>query len=407
MAECGGFRHRLYSPRCHARSDGGAVTHAGCHSADAVCVFSSCGLGGRPLCRRGCSRCPLPPPAPALSGASSTGAGASGTQSPFPVSGASSTAGGAVWVASGPEPSVPDVSSTAEGEGKGAGTGRPEGWGESRMGDGDGTGRGSSLPASGSAAARPAADAVVPFVHHSRPTRDASAADDPRCRACLDCGCLDMWQGMRPVVIHWAAGDPCPPSIRFRCAECLVTREGMTWQSAFQTIEQVHFPECVLASASLPLAFGKAFQDEWRPTSILSFTWYYIRAAGGTYPCNTATLSRAWDGQVATGPQGRQVTRWYCRLCGARYKTRFGVLCELRAPFGVRFYVKTTGPLANEECAKYAILDMLTSFPIRRDEACAPYLRPTDFDGTFRITNCCLDEIPQLQWPSLLAEHPS
>ncbi len=53
-----------------------------------------------------------------------------------------------------------------------------------------------------------------------------SVDGDPRFRACVDCGQRDVWRSVRPVVIYRDAWDRDPPSIRYRCVECLVARHG-------------------------------------------------------------------------------------------------------------------------------------------------------------------------------------
>ena len=95
-----------------------------------------------------------------------------------------------------------------------------------------------------------------------------------------------------------------------------------------------------------PAAMRRAadYSDEWFRTTKGGFRVYYFCAAGGAvYPCLTLTLSDMWDRLHAAMDATSQ--RWYCPACKTRYKTKYGVLCEM---FGsdpsIAYYAKAEFP---------------------------------------------------------------
>ena len=58
---------------------------------------------------------------------------------------------------------------------------------------------------------------------------------------------------------------------------------------------------------------------------------YYVCLAGGNqYPCGTVMESSAWDRMHADPLRAGQ--RWYCNVCSAKYRTKFGVLVQVLLP---------------------------------------------------------------------------
>ena len=70
------------------------------------------------------------------------------------------------------------------------------------------------------------------------------------------------------------------------------------------------------------------YTDEWFAEEGRTFRVYYVCLVGGNeWPCGTLILSDNWD-RFHTDPLANK-QRWYCNVCGAKYMTRFGVLCEM------------------------------------------------------------------------------
>ena len=93
------------------------------------------------------------------------------------------------------------------------------------------------------------------------------------------------------------------------------------------------------------------YADEWFAEAGRRFRTYYVCRAGfgSEGPCNTAVLSTLWDTRFQEPDAVKQ--RWYCPRCGARYKTTFGMLCEIVQP-----------RLANG-CESAVAMYMLAPFP--------------------------------------------
>ena len=59
-----------------------------------------------------------------------------------------------------------------------------------------------------------------------------------------------------------------------------------------------------------------------------SFNVFYVCTAGAVlWPCNTVISAMEWDRLHDDVTATKQ--RWYCKECGAKYKTKYGVTCEI------------------------------------------------------------------------------
>ena len=98
-------------------------------------------------------------------------------------------------------------------------------------------------------------------------------------------------------------------------------------------------------TADRPIGFSSKQQDQWRWWNastyadcwsevrsggqvIGSFMSWFICRAGGDSPCGTLIPSRKWSTFQQDLLASKQ--RWYCVSCGARYKTKFGMLVQLQ-----------------------------------------------------------------------------
>ena len=93
--------------------------------------------------------------------------------------------------------------------------------------------------------------------------------------------------------------------------------------------------------APLPLvpesrADGGGEQGE-PPAAAASLRIYYICMAGISFPCRTLIRSDCWNKRHDDPNAAGQ--RWYCPECGARYRSKFGVVCEIiYGPNDVRYF---------------------------------------------------------------------
>ena len=101
--------------------------------------------------------------------------------------------------------------------------------------------------------------------------------------------------------------------------------------------------------------------DEWfNNNNGSAFRTFYICLSGGAEPCGHAILSDMWDsfhkGPLANGQ------RWYCKMCTARYRQKWGVLCEVKLR-GSLYYCMADVPDCGIEDAKRMIIDRNASSP--------------------------------------------
>ena len=127
-------------------------------------------------------------------------------------------------------------------------------------------------------------------------------------------------------------------------------KRASTVAEAESRLEKLDGLQMDAIQASQPIAFkdrAKDLNEQWRfylastygdlwtaikdgnGTVIGSFTtWYYCAAKYGDGSiCGTAISSKQWPRLFEDPMAFKQ--RYYCSVCGARYKTRYGMICEL------------------------------------------------------------------------------
>ena len=90
------------------------------------------------------------------------------------------------------------------------------------------------------------------------------------------------------------------------------------------------------------------YSDRWYKTKEYEFNVYYVCRAGEAPGRCTLIESQKWA-RLHSMPHALK-QRWYCR-CGAKYKTKYGVICEMRIG-NQRMYVKAEIPPADLQDAK-------------------------------------------------------
>ena len=188
---------------------------------------------------------------------------------------------------------------------------------------------------------------------------DPSVAADVPCR---------LW-GQRGLAAAGPTGNAIPPLAKFIDLMAMTLRArghllgpraelaGCRQQGEDMEDAPAHMPgldrlESRADGATAPLAIANKSADQWALCLAAGCPdeWTVIRgpdgvikhalrafcrcgSGGETGPCCTVTIGltpdlREWRRFVSAPSAVRQ--RWYCRTCYARYKTRFGVLLELR-----------------------------------------------------------------------------
>ena len=146
--------------------------------------------------------------------------------------------------------------------------------------------------------------------------------------------------------------------------------------------------------------------DQWFEKDGSAFNVYYMCKAGAAgEECFTLTLSTEWerlhDDPIATGQ------RWYCS-CGAKYKTKYGVLTELIIEKSA-YYVMAEFPPQSLCDAKFMAIqekfkrvstaeELLASSPQITPSAIGSVLTPTLKHGEFKINKAMFEGLPSFNW---------
>ncbi len=153
------------------------------------------------------------------------------------------------------------------------------------------------------------------------------------------------------------------------------------------------------------------YTDEWFhvPGDGLRFRTFYLCMGGGNdNPCGCVQLSASWarfkEDALAPGQ------RWYCKVCSAKYKVRYGVLVEM-VKENQTFYLKGQFPpedigdlkrMAVEQgMQKHKDLDTARKFleSLPHAHPCSEnHFFKTQFEGVYRLDPEFLAELPMFNW---------
>ena len=154
------------------------------------------------------------------------------------------------------------------------------------------------------------------------------------------------------------------------------------------------------------------YSDQWFAENDKAFNVYYICLAGAAgEECYKLTLSKEWDrfhdDPAATGQ------RWYCS-CGARYKTKYGVLTEmLHYERGLAYYALGQFPPQPILDAKFMMIEqrfkdkktakeLFDAIPEMRPAAIGTVLMPTRKRGEYQLNSAMFKDLPKFPWFQLL-----
>jgi hypothetical protein len=152
------------------------------------------------------------------------------------------------------------------------------------------------------------------------------------------------------------------------------------------------------------------YSDQWFSSSGASFNCYYIcTAGGGVWPCCTLIESMAWD-RLHDDP-AHTGQRWYCKKCRAKYKTKYGLLCEIIVD-KKGFYCKAELPPMAMLDAKFMKIQedyhqydtpeaLLAALPKVKPLAVDRLFMKTGIDGHYSFDKGLLDELETLNWMQL------
>ncbi|KAI4253179.1 MAG: hypothetical protein L6R35_007566 [Caloplaca aegaea] len=151
------------------------------------------------------------------------------------------------------------------------------------------------------------------------------------------------------------------------------------------------------------------YSDVWCETANTAFRCYYIcRAGHADWPCNTAMASKKWDIFHSDPMASKQ--RWYCKFCNSRYKTKFGVLVELKVHDEVMYVLADLPPDDLKDAKWMQIERRFKAFDTPQALYDAlPEIQPLDTthffkeiaEGVFRFDGQLFEKIPKLEWYQL------
>ena len=152
------------------------------------------------------------------------------------------------------------------------------------------------------------------------------------------------------------------------------------------------------------------YSDRWFKNGKMEFRVYYVCIAGGSiYPCNTVIEATAWDRLIdqleATGQ------RWYCKMCHAKYKTKYGVLVEF-INGSQACYCRGELPPFDIQDAKFMAIEqhfgqyktpaeLLAALPTIHPLARGDFLKPTAYDGHYIFNAEMMAGLETMDWSQM------
>ena len=156
------------------------------------------------------------------------------------------------------------------------------------------------------------------------------------------------------------------------------------------------------------------YSDQWFKEGNVQFNVYYVCKSGHLqWPCNTAIESMAWD-RLHDDPQAVK-QRWYCKMCTAKYKTKFGVLVEFVLEQGgkkVAMYALGDLPPFDIQDAKLMKIEetfsayktpeaLLAALPKVTPLDRTHFLKETNMPGHWSFDNKMFETISKFDWNQL------
>ena len=160
------------------------------------------------------------------------------------------------------------------------------------------------------------------------------------------------------------------------------------------------------------------YTDEWfhvaGPNGPVALRVFYVcaRKVNATETCSTLTTSSAWHRKHQDPLESKQ--KWYCPVCGAKYKTNSGTMVQM-ALDGESLFVRAEIPTEAFKQIKAASVqrthpqattpeDLLRAIPEAAVRA-TDWLRPVEGKrGVYTYLEEAFNDVPLLKWEQLLSE---
>ncbi len=152
------------------------------------------------------------------------------------------------------------------------------------------------------------------------------------------------------------------------------------------------------------------YSDRWFKNGKMEFRVYYVCTAGGSiYPCNTVIEATAWDRLIdqleATGQ------RWYCEMCHAMYKTKYGVLVEMTNGSQACYCLGEPPPFDIQDAKMMKIeetfkqfttpQELLDALPSIKPLAGGEFLKETAYEGHYSFNKQMMEGLESMNWSQL------
>ena len=133
-------------------------------------------------------------------------------------------------------------------------------------------------------------------------------------------------------------------------------------------------------------------------------------AGGAAYPCGHTIRSDVWDrlhqNMSATGQ------RWYCSVCKARYKTAWGVICEIVMPERSLYSTADIPPHSIEDAKRMCVerrfkhartpQELLDMLPRAKPFDNGAFLQPKpNLEGVYKFDVALFRTVEKLDWNQL------
>ena len=153
------------------------------------------------------------------------------------------------------------------------------------------------------------------------------------------------------------------------------------------------------------------YANEWFGTLEQKLRVYYVcRAGAAEWPCDTLILSKQWH-RIHEDPLAPK-QRWYCEECHAKYKTRYGVVCELQMGDGNLRYCSAEIPAQGIMEAKFMSVEhiqgpvqtpeeLYANIPIVTPLATVGTIKETGKSGHYKFVGMKMAELPSMIWEQL------
>ena len=185
-------------------------------------------------------------------------------------------------------------------------------------------------------------------------------------------------------------------------------KEGDTLEINF---EETLYKQRAFADHENPHQMRNAadYSDRWFKSGVQEFRVYYKCIAGGIFPCDTVIEASSWDRFKEARESSGQ--RWYCKMCHAKYKTKYGVLVEIINGHQAAYCQGELPPFDIQDAKLMKIEEdfkqyntpeeLLAALPNITPLARGDFLQATPYAGHFKFNRPMMEGLEMMDWSQL------